>query len=142
MVLSKAGLGKRPPQPNDPPDIRVEIDLTNPVAILNEPEPDPHSPNTIVLSWSAGDKNPAPNPVALQWKDPAAGDWKTIQDNLPLNGQYRWALPPNFPSYVHLRVIARDAVGNLGVAETKEPVLVDLSKPEGHIVGVQSLRDR
>ncbi len=141
VVLSKAGLGKRPPQPNDPPDVRVEVDLTKPVAVLNEPEPDPQNPNAIILSWSASDKNPAPNPVRLDWKDPAGSDWKTIQDNLPLNGQHSWRLPSGMPSWVHLRVVARDAVGNEATAETKEPVLVDLSRPEGHIVGIGTGRD-
>jgi hypothetical protein len=35
-----------------------------------------------------------------------------------------------------MRLIVRDSAGNVSTAETTEPVLVDLSEPEGRITGL------
>jgi hypothetical protein len=37
-----------------------------------------------------------------------------------------------------MRLIVRDSSGNVSMAETSEPVLVDLSEPEGRITGLAS----
>ena len=45
-------------------------------------------------------------------------------------------MPTNVPPKVYLRLTVRDAAGNAAVAETKDPVLVDLSVPEPHLIGL------
>jgi hypothetical protein len=89
-----------------------------------------------VLTWTARDDNLAPNPITLQWAERKGGTWHTVAANLPNSGRHVWTLPSNLPDRVYLRVIARDTAGNEGVAETPEPQLVDLSEPEGVILGV------
>jgi hypothetical protein len=39
-------------------------------------------------------------------------------------------------SHVQLRVTAVDTAGNRSIAETREPILVDLNKTKARIVGI------
>jgi hypothetical protein len=138
VVRSRAGLGKAPPKNGDPPQMRIEVDTTLPTAQLFVPAPEPGRRDALALTWSARDPHHtdlAPNPITLQWAE-RKGEWKTIAANLPNTGRYVWELPSSMPDRVYLRLIARDAAGNEGIAETAEPQLVDLSEPEGTIVGV------
>jgi hypothetical protein len=136
VIQSRAGLGRRPPSPGDPPDIRVEVDTTPPSAQLIAPQPDPRQRNALILSWTATDRNLAPNPITLQWAEKPDGAWQTIAQDLPNLGRYTWKLPSGIPAQVYLRLIARDLAGNEGIAETKEPQLIDLNEPEGRILDV------
>jgi len=138
VVQSKAGLGKRGPVSGDPPEMRVEIDLTPPVAQLYAPEPDSHQRNALTITWNATDKNLTSTPVSLQWAERKDSEWHEIASNLPNTGRFTWMLPPNLPFRVFMRLIVRDSAGNVSMAETSEPVLVDLSEPEGRITGLAS----
>jgi hypothetical protein len=138
VVQSKAGLGKRGPVSGDPPEMRVELDMTPPVAQLYAPEPDPHQRSALTISWNATDKNLTPSPISLQWAERRDGDWHEIASNQPNTGRYTWFLPNNLPFRVYMRLIVRDLAGNVSTAETSEPVLVDLSEPEGRITGLAS----
>ncbi len=80
VVKSKAGLGKPPPHAGDLPQIRVELDVTPPEAMLYKPQADPAKRDTLVLIWKASDRNLAANPVTLEWSaqgGPAA-QWNLI----------------------------------------------------------------
>jgi hypothetical protein len=136
VVRSGAGLGKPPPQNGDPPQMRIEVDTTRPVAQLFAPEPVAGRRDALILNWTASDRNLASTPITLQWAERQGGPWETIGADLPNSGHHTWKLPPNLPYRVFLRLSARDTAGNLGIAETREPVLVDLSEPDAHFVGV------
>ena len=138
VVQSKAGLGKRGPVSGDSPEMRVEVDLTPPVAQLYAPEPDSHQRNALTITWNATDKNLTSTPVSLQWAERKDSEWREIASNLPNTGRFTWMLPPNLPFRVFMRLIVRDSAGNVSMAETSEPVLVDLSEPEGRITGLAS----
>jgi len=136
VVQSKAGLGKRGPVSGDPPEMRVELDMTPPVAQLYAPEPDAHQPKALTITWNATDKNLTSSPISLQWAERRDGEWHEIATNQPNTGRYAWFLPTNLPFRVYMRLIVRDSAGNVSTAETTEPVLVDLSEPEGRITGL------
>jgi hypothetical protein len=141
VVHSKAGLGKRAPLANDPPQMRLEVDLTPPVAQLYAPEPDPSQPNALIISWTATDRNLGSSPITLQWAERKEGVWETIGKDLANTGRHSWPLPANLPPRVYLRLIVQDAAGNPSVAETQEPVLVDLNEPEGKILGLTTKKN-
>jgi hypothetical protein len=136
VVQSKAGLGKRGPVSGDSPEMRVELDMTPPVAQLYAPEPDPHQHNALTITWNATDKNLTTNPISLQWAERRDGEWHEIASGLANSGRFSWLLAPNLPFKVYMRLIVRDLAGNVSTAETAEPVLVDLSEPEGRITGL------
>jgi hypothetical protein len=131
VVKSRANLGKPPPRPGDPPQLRVEVDMTPPYAELMAPTPDHDSRDGLVLTWKASDLHMADNPISLEWAPSKDGPWSFIgSPQLPNTGKYIWHLPASVPPSVYLKLTARDVAGNSAVAETSEPVLVDLTIPE------------
>ncbi len=136
LLQSKAGRHKAAPVSGNPPEIRVELDTTPPMAHLYLPKPDPKQADALILIWKASDRNLDAKPITLQWSEKAGGPWQTIVADWPNDGQYTWKLPPNIPFLVFLRLSARDTAGNVSVAETPQPVCIDLKEPEGRLLGI------
>jgi hypothetical protein len=136
VVRSRAGLGGKPPQPGDAPQLRLEVDTTPPVAKLGYPQPDAHSRDALLLTWNASDPNLAPNPITLQWAPRPDGPWQTIAADQANSGRYTWKVTRDMPIKVYLRLQVKDTAGNVGVDETPEAVLIDLTEPEGQILGL------
>lgn len=136
-VKSKAGLAPPPPKPGDAPRALVELDTTAPKAQMFRPQPDKTQPNTLILAWSAMDRNLADKPVSLEWAEQKDGPWNIIgEGTLPNSGQYPWHLPEHLPPRVFLRLTVRDVAGNEARAQTDKPELIDLSVPETTIIDV------
>ncbi|MCS6978224.1 MAG: hypothetical protein NZM31_14620 [Gemmatales bacterium] len=137
VVKSGVGLGDRPPQPGDPPQLWVEVDLTKPVVELRSVEagrgPDA---GTVTITWRAEDKNLAPAPISLYYAENPEGPWTIMTGGLENSGRYVWRVPPGVPYRFHVRVEAVDKGGNVGRADSSKPVIVDLSVPKGRILGV------
>jgi hypothetical protein len=142
VVKSKAGLGKAPPQRGEPPQIRVELDRTAPKAELYKPLADPNNHDALILEWGATDRNLAPNPVTLEYAERPDGPWQTIgEPQLPNGapkGRYQWRVSESVPSKVYLKLTVRDAAGNVAVAQTREPILVDLAVPDVVVTGASA----
>lgn len=137
VVRSRAGLGRNPPRDGERPQMMVEVDLTSPEAKLYAPRPVRGQRDLLQIVWEASDKNLAPTPINLEWSERPNGPWQPIALDQPNSGQYNWKLPPNLPYKVFMRLAVRDAAGNVSAAETRDPVLVDLSVPEGVIKDVR-----
>ena len=124
------------PRPGDVPEIRVEVDTVPPTAELFPPRRDTAKANSLMLVWTANDKNLGATPIALEWAERRDGPWFPIANNLPNTGKHSWQLPDRLPVQVYMRLRVRDLAGNEGVAITPEPQLVDLSEPEGRLTNV------
>lgn len=135
VTQSGAGLGHEPPRPGDAPELRIEVDTTPPLVKLFEPRPDAQQRDTLVLSWSAQDRNLAAKPISLEYAEQPDGPWQPIAANLPNSGSYGW-VPKNVPYRAFLRVTAVDTAGNRSTAQAREPSLIDLNKPKGHLLGI------
>jgi hypothetical protein len=136
LVKSGAGLSKPAPRSGDAPQMRLELDTKLPTAELYRPELNPAAADALLISWKAGDKNLSENPIRLQWAERPTGPWEDIGGPALANtGSHSWRVGGNVPPKVYLRLSVRDNAGNIAVAETPEPILVDLSTPE-----VKSLR--
>jgi hypothetical protein len=136
VLHSRAGRAQPSPSPGTVPELRLELDTTAPTAQLYRPEPDPKHADALVLSWTATDRNLAANPITLQWCEKLGQEWQTIVADHPNDRQYVWRMPPNMPYLVYLRLVATDTAGNTSVAETPEPICIDLKEPEGRILGI------
>jgi hypothetical protein len=145
VVKNRAGLGKKP-RPGDVPEVRVEIDTQLPEAQLFMPVPDPQNPDQVLLKWRASDKNLAERPIHLEYAATPDGEWLPIQLNLEntgrftserVTGDFSWKVPPNTPLQVYLRLRVRDKAGNERILVTPQPQFVDLTEPEGVLIGVQ-----
>jgi hypothetical protein len=131
VVKSRAGRGIKPPESGTPPQVRIEMDITPPSVELYVPQPDASRRDNLLLTWRATDKNLANNCVTLEWAERKDGQWNVIgTPDMANSGQFSWQVPANAPPSVFLRLAARDTAGNVAVAQTQEPVLVDLSVPE------------
>jgi hypothetical protein len=143
VVGSRAGLGRRPPQSGDLPEMRIAVDITPPAVKLLSPQADPQRRDALVLTWTAKDNNElALNPVTLQWAERPDGTWKTIAADLSNSGRYTWLLSQNVPYRVYLRLSVKDTAGNIAVDETPDPVLIDLHEPEAHLLGIAGTAKR
>jgi hypothetical protein len=138
VVESGAGLSKGTPLPGDAPELRIEVDLSPPYLELYAPAPDPNNRETLILRWNAADKNLASNPISLEYSTNKEGPWVPIAQNVPNSGSYAWKLSQRLPYRVFVRVTARDLAGNIGEVKSPEPQLIDLTKPEGHLIGIKS----
>lgn len=136
VVKSGAGLSKPAPKPNTPPQMQMILDTTLPKAALYPLEPHPQHPHALVLRWQATDKHLAHKPVTLQWSADPSGPWQSIGEDTHSNtGSYTWQVPSSIPAEVYLRLAVKDTAGNVAVAQTPKPMLIDLHTPE-----VQTLR--
>jgi hypothetical protein len=141
VVRSGVGLGKPPPAPGTPPQVRLVVDTLPPKAGVYEPQVDPTQHDAVVISWKAEDLNLTARPVTLEWtadrSDPAR-PWKpVVAEPLPAQpDHFVWHPPQDVPGRVFLRVKVADLAGNVTCVETPGPVVVDLVEPEVTNVGV------
>jgi hypothetical protein len=115
----------------------VEVDTTPPTAELYQPVPDPNYNNeSLLISWNCQDQHLAENPVALYFAEFPEGPWYAIKAGLPAKGQFSWRVLENIPHHVYLRLMTTDLGNNVSVADTPEPIIVDLARPEADVVDV------
>jgi hypothetical protein len=139
VVKSRAGLGKRPPQPGDTPQVRIEVDTVFPHAELYRPVPAPENHEALLLTWKAEDRNLDVNPITLEWSPNHEGPWECIgAARMPNSGRFVWKVPESIPFKVYLKLTARDTAGNVSFAVTPEPVLIDLTEPDVMSVNIQA----
>ncbi len=154
VPVSGAGLSDGTPAPGDAPDIRLVVDVTAPVLRIFPPSSDPADPTALILQWEATDRNFGDDPIALEWSDTPTGPWRpvagaadgpvvqvgavgpTVARRVANTGRYAWRVPPGLPPRVYLKVTARDAAGNATEQVTREPLLIDLTKPRARITGI------
>jgi len=136
VVQSGAGLSKGPPRSGEVPQMRVELDVTQPRITLYQPVPDPSQRNALVIKWDASDKHLAATPISIEWSEQPTGPWTPIgPPQMSNTNSYSWQVPPATPARVYLRLTARDIAGNVAVATSPKPETVDLNMPEVKIIG-------
>jgi hypothetical protein len=138
IVRSGVGLGDRPPQVGDQPQVWVEVDLTKPIVHMGSVEVG-RGPEAgrLAISWTATDKNLGPRPMTLSYSEQSGGPWSPIASTVENTGRYIWQMPSGVPYRFHVRVEATDRAGNVGSADTSAPVIVDLAQPKGVILNVE-----
>jgi hypothetical protein len=119
IARGKDEAAKSQPPSTEPPQVWVAVDQTKPVvqvqsAELNEKARTP----TLLLRWSAKDRNLGPRPITLLYADQPEGPWRPIAANLENSGRFEGSLPSSLSSTLYVRVEAADLMGNVGVAQT------------------------
>jgi hypothetical protein len=138
VAKSGVGLGDRPPQPGDRPQLWIEVDLTKPVVqILNVQVGNGIDKGKLTVAWNARDKNLGNQPIRLSYAEQKDGPWNTLADKLANNGKHTWKLPEELPYQFYVRAEATDLAGNVGEAITQDKVKVDLSLPKAHIRDIE-----
>lgn len=140
LVLSNGrGFGANPPQSGEAPDHWIEVDITNPRADILSVRPTfGDEGGTLLISWTARDKNLAAEPIDLYHAASLDGPWTCIAKNLRNEGSYRWVTPLDL-GHAYVRLIARDAAGNACQVHTPQSVATDdLSRPRGRVLGIST----
>ena len=121
------GLGKTPPQAGDLPQVWVSVNTTPPAVTLAGVEMSLTSKTpSLIIRWTAKDRNFGPRPVTLSYATTADGPWTLLAANVENNGRFEWPLPTtNLPSAMYVRVQAADNNGNVGFAQTENPIHLD-----------------
>ena len=113
----------------------MEVDTTKPTVNIVGVEvgrgPDT---GTLTVRWTATDPHMAANPITISYVDAtagAAGQWQVMTASpIPNDGRYTWRIPEGLPPQILVRVEAVDQAGNVGSADTANPVSTDLSIPK------------
>jgi hypothetical protein len=139
LARSGVGLGDRPPQIGDRPQLWMEVDTTKPdVKLLGVVVGTGADKGKVTIAWEARDKNLAREPITLSYGKAPNGPWQPIAAKLANTGRYVWTLPnDNVPYQFHVQVEAVDRAGNVGEAITPELVKVDLATPKVRILNVE-----
>lgn len=137
-VRNGLGFADAPPQPGQAPEIVVTVDEAAPAVELAQPSVRVDGFGTVQLAWRVSDLHPAPSPVRLEYSTTPNGPWTPVFDWQADQGGFDWSIRPGTPSSLYFRLLARDAAGNVGAAQTAQPVIVDLKKPVGRLLRVQA----
>jgi hypothetical protein len=138
-VVSGAGLTDPPPHAGQRPDIVIVADSSPPVVnLMPLQQGTGQNASRIRIAWNIQDRKLAERPVSLSYSANPDGPWEPIAEWMPNTGQYVWSANAGIPPRLYVRLIARDAAGNMTKVDTPQPVLVDLAKPTARIVDVES----
>lgn len=138
LAHSGIGLGKEPPQPGDLPQVWVLVDTTKPVVQMNDCTATLKDKcHTITVQWKAADKNLGSTPITLSYAEHEDGPWTPIATRIENTGSYVWKPTDRVPPKLLVRVEATDLAGNIGLAQTAKPIVLDASMPNISIVGVE-----
>ncbi|MFO0935880.1 MAG: hypothetical protein U0798_05095 [Gemmataceae bacterium] len=140
------------------PEFRVVVDITAPQVQVFEPVAHPERPDVVVLRWKATDANFGKDPISIEWAESQAGPWRAVNggDVLPVvggvapaaprmanTGEFGWRLPSELTApKVFLKFTASDLAGNKTEAMTKDPILVDLTRPRASIRGIVGMTNK
>ena len=138
LAHSGIGLGKEPPQPGDLPQVWVLVDTTKPVVQMSDCTATVKDKcHTITVQWKATDKNLGSTPITLSYAEHEDGPWTPIATRIENTGSYVWKPADRVPPKLLVRVEATDLAGNIGVAQTTKPLMLDPSMPNISILGVE-----
>jgi hypothetical protein len=139
VAKSGVGIGERPPQVGDQPQVWVEVDLTKPIVQLHHVGVgEGVDKGKLSIQWSARDKNLGSKAIQISYAPKAGGGWTPVTPGKMENsGRYVWQMPELVPFEFLIKVEAIDEAGNVGEAVTQETIKVDLVQPKVRIKSVE-----
>lgn len=142
IARSRANLAQPDPMRGDEPMIWVEVDTTKPEAeFVDVKFTQPNDPRSITITYKAKDKNLDPEAVILGYSETAEGEWKVLAQGLSTNaqglGRHSCPTPPikSYQFWLRMRVV--DRAGNMTEIQYKDPINIDLTRPNVEIIDVK-----
>jgi hypothetical protein len=137
VVTNGLGVGDPPPANGTAPEFWIELDTTKPAAQLLSARPGMNEDaGTIFITWTASDKNLSAEPIDLYYAQQKEGPWQPIAHGLRNDGAYRWRVPAEAGNQFYIRLMVTDRANNTAICDTPQPVLLDMSKPKGVVIGL------
>lgn len=146
ITRNGVGIGDDDPKPGDMPTSWVMVDTEEPQVRLKAQPGKGYDVRNVRIEWSAEDPNLEDRPVTIEYAKvegntpPTEADWKPIEGLAgPQNksDSFTWTVGPSGPFRFHIRALARDKAGNVGKAQTPQPLIVDLEHPGVEIIDVK-----
>ena len=137
VVQGVSGLGDQPPRSGDRPKAWVEVDSSPPQVEIDPPRIGTNaSAGKLLVTWRASDPHLTGRPVSLSYRPEGSTEsWTPIAAGIENSGRYIWTLPQLAAARIRIRIEVVDTLGHLGASET-DPVLIDLARPTGRIIGL------
>jgi hypothetical protein len=136
-ILIRGESNNQPPAPTEKPDCWIEVDTTKPFVNLLPPTVGSGTETgTLLLLWTAHDKNLNDNSVNIWYSLGAEGPWQSILQDHKNEGVYRWSMPQGLGAQIFLRMEATDRASNVGRAELAKPVVLETPKPKARILSI------
>lgn len=136
-IRIRPGAGSKPPEPGEEPDCVVEVDTTKPAVNLLQPTIGTGADEgTMLITWTAADKNLVSNSVNLFYATQSEGPWTEVARGYKNEGVYRWAMPTGLTGDIFVRLEATDRAGNVGRHDLNTPVTLDTGKGRVKVIGV------
>ncbi|MCA9234625.1 MAG: hypothetical protein KDA44_04110 [Planctomycetales bacterium] len=127
-----------PPAAGARPELYVYVDLYPPgVNLLGAERGEGDQADQLRIRWAASDSHLSDRPITILYSSYETGPWSTAAANLENTGEFFWRLQRHLPDRLFLRIEATDQAGNVGVAESKNPVAIEAPQPVGHLRGVR-----
>jgi len=137
------GLSALRPSPGSLPDCWIEVDTTGPVAqLLDARTVNADEGGTLLINWTAQDKNLGPEPIALYYACQRQGPWQPIAKNVANHGSYRWRIPQELGAELYLRMDVTDRAGNLTQCKTAQAITMDLTRPKATVIRVSAAQPK
>ncbi len=133
-ITNGNGFGGTAPAKGEAPTCTIEVDTTSPFVQLRPLDP-PQS-GMMEIRWSASDKNLGAEPVSLFYRTRADGPWQVVARNMKNDAMFRWSFPKDQGHTFFFKVEVTDLAGNVGRAETANPIILDLTEPRAAVLGV------
>ncbi len=137
---SGIGLSDDPPQPGNRPEIVVIVDQVAPrpkLGSLNQGQGLTH--NQVMLSWVLLDSDLPEQSVMLSRAYSPTGPWEPISGWIENTGRYLWTVDQTIDRPIYIRIEARDFAGNIGKADSDQPLHIDLTRPTARILDVETV---
>lgn len=137
---SGIGLSDDPPQPGNRPEIVVIVDQIAPrpkLGSLNQGQGVTH--NQVMLSWVLLDGDLPEQSVMLSRAYSPTGPWEPISGWIENTGRYLWTVDQTIERPIYIRIEARDLAGNIGKADSDQPLHIDLTRPTARILDVETV---
>ena len=141
VITNGNGFGGSPPTRGEQPSAWIEVDTTAPYVLLRDVDPITDG-GSLTIRWSAKDKNLMSEPVSLYFRTRPEGPWQAVARGLKNDGSYRWTFPHNMGSQFFFKIEVADQAGNIGRAETTNPVALDMTEPRAVVMGINGIRPR
>jgi len=141
VITNGNGFGGSPPTRGEQPSAWIEVDTTAPFVTLRDVDPVTDG-GSLTIRWSAKDKNLISEPVSLYFRTRPEGPWQVVARGLKNDGSHRWTFPHNMGSQFFFKIEVADQAGNIGRAETTNPVVLDMTEPRAVVMGINGIRPR
>jgi hypothetical protein len=130
LIVKTASSPAHTPRPGDTPHLWIAVDTTRPTVDLQGVDLSLTSkaPN-LVVRWKAQDRNFGPRPVTISYAESNDGPWIPLATGIANSGRQEIPVPAHLPRKLLIRVEASDLAGNIGSAQTVQPIRVDLPWP-------------